>query len=148
MKKFCVILFAFAFTNTVMAQNLTIYRSSMNVSETSEKIEEIIKKKGLIFFETVSHDKIAKEREFEISATNVILFEDPVLTSQLISCEQTSALDLPLKVLVWEEHGDVFIGYVDPTTMRRRFMINGCDDTLNQMAALIIRVVNEALRQG
>lgn len=130
------------------SQNLTVYRSKQSVSETTQKIVSIIKAKDLIFFETVSHDEIAKERQIKIDPTNVILFEDPDLTSNLILCEQTVALDLPLKILVWEENGDVYMGYIDPQLMRRRFLITGCDDTIEQMTALIVRIINEALKES
>ena len=82
-----------------------------------------------------------------IDSTNVILFEDPELTSALISCEQTSALDLPLKVMVWEENEDVYIGFIDPAFMRKRFMIQDCPEILQKMTGLMVRVVNEAIRQ-
>ena len=132
----------------VKGQNMTIYKSKVSVSETTAKIESIIKKKGLIYFETVSHGDIAKDRDIDLEATNVILFEDPVLSSELIVCERTVALDLPLKIMIWEEHGDVYIGYIDPQLMRRRFLINGCNESLNQMTSLMLRIINESLRDN
>ena len=87
------------------------------------------------------------ENGYQIDSTNVILFEDPNLTSALITCEQTSALDLPLKVMVWMENEDVYIGFIDPAFMRKRFMIQDCPEVLEKMTALMVRVVNEAIRR-
>ncbi|MEP0367270.1 MAG: DUF302 domain-containing protein [Cyclobacteriaceae bacterium] len=129
------------------AQNLTIYKSSLSVQETTDKIVGIIKDKGLMFFETVSHDAIAKERGKEIPPTRSILFEDPDLTTALISCQQTTALELPLEILVWEEYGDVYIGFMDPKFMRKRFMVLGCDETIDALTRLMIRVTNDALKE-
>lgn len=129
------------------SQNMTIFRSNLGVAETTAKIEGIIETKGLKFFETVHHHEIAFENGYTIDSTNVILFEDPELTSALITCEQTSALDLPLKVMVWVENEDVYIGFIDPAFMRKRFMIQDCPETLQKMTALVVRVVNEAIRQ-
>ncbi|WP_258104825.1 DUF302 domain-containing protein [Marinoscillum sp. MHG1-6] len=129
------------------AQNLTIYRSSLSVDETVTKIEGIIKSHDLKFFETVNHDAIAKERGKEIPPTRSILFEDPDLTTQLISCQPTTALDLPLEILVWEEYGDVYIGFMDPKFMTKRFMVSGCDETITSMTRLMVRVANEAIRR-
>lgn len=129
------------------AQNLTIYKSSLNVELTTDKIVSIIKDKGLIFFETVSHDAIAKDRGKEIPPTRSILFEDPDLTTALISCQQTTALELPLEILVWEEYGDVYIGFMDPKFMRKRFMVLGCDETIDALTRLMIRVTNDALKE-
>jgi uncharacterized protein (DUF302 family) len=128
-------------------QNLTVYRSEKSVIETVEAITtEITQRKELIFFETVSHDEIAKERGLKLAPTKSILFEDPALTTILINCQQTAALDLPLEILVWEESGDVYIGFIDPKYMVRRFMIDGCDDTIQQLSALLIRVSVGALK--
>jgi uncharacterized protein (DUF302 family) len=128
-------------------QNLTVYRSEKSVIETVEAITtEITQREELIFFETVSHDEIAKERGLKLAPTKSILFEDPALTTILINCQQTAALDLPLEILVWEESGDVYIGFIDPKYMVRRFMIDGCDDTIKQLSALLIRVSVGALK--
>lgn len=147
MKKFLAALLFGLVTITCYAQNLTIFRSNLGVDETTTKIEEIIDAKGLKFFETVHHHEIATENGYTIDSTNVILFEDPELTSALIACEQTSALDLPLKVMVWEENEDVYIGFIDPAFMRKRFMIQDCPEILQKMTGLMVRVVNEAIRQ-
>ncbi|MDH5608269.1 MAG: DUF302 domain-containing protein [Cyclobacteriaceae bacterium] len=131
----------------VSAQNLTVYLSKISVEETTAKLENVIKSKDLLLFETVIHNKIAADRGVFMEPTHILLFEDPYLTSQLIACEKTAAYDLPLKIMVWEENDDTYIGYIDPIQMRRRFMIHGCEDTIDQMTALIVRIINETLKQ-
>lgn len=140
----CIVFAAFS----LKSQNLTTYRSSKPVDETVSRIVEIIKKKKLAYFETVEHDKVAKEYGVEIPPTRMILFEDPNLMIELIACRQTTALDLPMRILVWEEHGDVYVGFFDPKVMKKRFMLHECDDVITSMSRLKIRVVNEALREG
>lgn len=147
MKKYLTAFLFGLVTITCYAQNMTIFRSNLGVAETTKKIEQIIDDKELKFFETVYHHEIATENGYAIDSTNVILFEDPDLTSALIACEQTSALDLPLKVMVWEENEDVYIGFIDPAFMRKRFMIQDCPEILDKMTALMVRVVNEAIRK-
>ena len=150
MKNLTILVFVLLvfFAKPSHTQNLTVYRAKKSVSATTQRIVSIIKDKDLIFFETVSHDQIAEDRGIDIDHTNVILFEDPDLTSNLILCEQTAALDLPLKILVWEENEDVYIGYIDPQLMRRRFLIDGCDETLKEMTGLVVRIINEALKES
>lgn len=130
------------------SQNLTIYRSERTVDETVDRLVEIIKKKKLAYFETVEHDKVAKEYGVNIPPTRMILFEDPNLMIELVSCRQTTALDLPMKILVWEENEDVYIGFFDPKVMKKRFLLQECEDIITSMSRLKIRVVNEALKDG
>ena len=129
-----------------LGQNLTVYKSDKSVDETTEKIISVINDHGLIFFETVEHHTIAKERGKELSPTNSILFEDPDLVTRLIACQQTTALDLPLEILVWEEYGDVYIAFVDPKYMKKRFMVLGCDEIIDELTKLMIKVTNDAIR--
>ncbi|MEP0984181.1 DUF302 domain-containing protein [Ekhidna sp.] len=131
---------------SINAQNLTTYRSTRSVDETVERLVEIIKQKKLAYFETVEHDKVAQEYGVTIPPTRMILFEDPNLMIELISCRQTTALDLPMKILVWEENNDVYIGFFDPKIMKKRFLLQECEDIITSMSRLKIRVVNEALR--
>ncbi|SNT30482.1 Uncharacterized conserved protein, DUF302 family [Ekhidna lutea] len=128
------------------AQNLTTYLSNKSVDETVTRLVEIIKKKKLVYFETVEHDKVALDYGVEIPPTRMILFEDPNLMIELVSCRQTTALDLPMKILVWQEDEDVYIGFFDPKVMKKRFLLHECEDIITSMSRLKIRVVNEALK--
>ncbi|MEQ9404660.1 MAG: DUF302 domain-containing protein [Cyclobacteriaceae bacterium] len=133
---------------TVNAQNLTIYRSSMSVEETTEKLVNVINEQNLVYFETVIHDEIAKDRNFELPPTRVVLFEDPDLTTRLIKCNQTTALEMPLKMLVWEENQDVYIGFVDPKLMSKRFLLQGCDEVLEDLARMMVKLANTVIRSS
>ncbi|MEO1254278.1 MAG: DUF302 domain-containing protein, partial [Bacteroidota bacterium] len=132
----------------ISAQNLTVYRSSKTVDETVDRLVEVIKTKKLAYFETVEHDKVAKDYGVDIPPTRMILFEDPNMMIELISCRQTTALDLPMKILVWEENEDVYIGFFDPKVMKKRFMLHECDDIITSMSRLKVRIVNEAIREN
>lgn len=134
------------FALTSSAQNISIYKSKLSVDKTTEALVKQIKDKGLVYFETVSHDEIAMGRGTSLSPTKVVLFEDSELTTQLIACQQTTALDLPLKILIWEENEDVYIGFISPTDMNKRFMLNDCQDTIEALSRLMIRVVTDLMR--
>lgn len=131
---------------TSVAQNLTTYRSPGGVDETSKALERVILDMRLLFIECAVYDQPASESGGKLSLTRSIAFDAPDLTTQLLLCQQTAAHDLPLKIIVWEEHGDVFIGFVDPQVMSRRFMLSGCEDTLEALSKLMIRISMNALR--
>ena len=128
------------------SQNLSIYKSKKGVEETTQALVQLIMERGLSYFETVDHGKLAKDRGIEIPPTKVIHFEDSELSSELITCQQTTALDLPLKILVWEENEDVYIGFINPSDMEKRFMLNGCHDTIESLSKLMIRLVTDVMR--
>ena len=135
-------------TIKVSAQTMTVYKSSWPVEETVDRIRDVIDEKQLVAFKTINHDELARQHGVEIPPTRVILFEEPSLMAELVSCRQTTAIDLPMKILVWEENEDVYIGFFDPKLMKKRFMFNECDDILASMSRILIRIVNEALKEG
>jgi len=147
-KHFSTLLAVLSLSVPLFSQSITIYKSEAKVGETVAKIVDQIKtNQELIFFEVVDHDVIAAKRGITLEPTKSILFEDPILTSTLLECQKSAALDLPLEILVWEEYGDVYVGFMDPKFMKRRFMIQECDDTIEQLSRLMIRVSMNALRE-
>lgn len=118
----------------------------MSVEETTDKLVSLIQDQDLVYFETVLHDEIAAKRDIEIPPTRVVLFEDPELITRLIRCNQTTALELPLKILVWEENQDVYIGFVDPKLMSKRFLLQDCGEVLDDIAKLMVRLSNNVIR--
>ena len=146
MKKLLLISLLCLLTLGLEGQTLSIYKSTKTVEETTAVVEGIIKKMHLVFFETVAHDKIAAKRGVTIGAMREILFEDADLTTTLIECQPTTALDLPLKILVWEENGDVYIAFMDPRFMKKRFMLTGCEEIVDDMGTLLSKIVVDAMR--
>ncbi|MFY0605300.1 MAG: DUF302 domain-containing protein [Cyclobacteriaceae bacterium] len=137
----------FVISISVQSQNLTVYMSEMDVETTLDQIVSVIKQnENLVFFETVAHDVLAKERGLDLAPTRSVLFEEPVLTTALIKCQATAALDLPLEILVWEEHEEVYVGFIDPKYMIRRFMISDCDETIRALSSVLTRVCVKGLK--
>ncbi len=147
MKNLIIILFL-SLSHWGISQQMTVYKSSLTVEETVDQLVAIIKKKKLVHFETVNHDSVAADYGVEIPPTRMILFGDPNLMIELVSCRQTTALDLPMKILVWKENDDVYIGFFDPKVMKKRFMLQECDDIISSMSRLKVRIVNEVLKEG
>jgi uncharacterized protein (DUF302 family) len=141
----CVLILIGSYTFS-SGQTLSIYKSSESVVQSTSVVESIIKKMGLVYFETVSHDKIAAERGVKIGQMREILFEDGGLSSSLLECQPTTALDLPLKILIWEENGDVYVAFMDPRFMKKRFMLSGCEEIVDKMGELLSHIVVDAMR--
>ena len=138
----------FCIASQVKSQNLTIYRSSLSVEQTEQKLVTLLNEQKLVYFETVFHDEIAKKRDLDIPPTRVVLFEDPEMITRLIKCNQTTALEMPLRMLIWEENEDVYIGFVDPKLMSKRYLIQDCDEVLDDLARLLVRLANMVIRSS
>ncbi|UXP31350.1 DUF302 domain-containing protein [Reichenbachiella agarivorans] len=127
------------------SQDPTIYVSPHSVDETLSNVYIGIDNNGhkylnTHFYETDSID----QGEFK-GKVYVVDFTLRNL-NKIISCEPTIALDIPLKIMVWEEDGDVYLAYINPFVYKKRYFIMGCDDLLDEYNKSIIRIVNDAIR--
>ena len=94
--------------------------------------------KGNITVARVDHAAAAKAAGLELKPTEVLLFGNPKLGTPLMQANRHVAIDLPMKVLVWEDDaGKVWIGYTTPETLKARYRIDGKDDVLKTMAGAL-----------
>ena len=55
-----------------------------------------------------------------------------------MQCEQTIAIDLPLKVLVWEDSTRaVFVGYEPPARLAERHSVQGCSEVIDRITTAL-----------
>ena len=93
----------------------------------------------------VDHAAAAKAAGLELKPTEVLMFGNPKLGTPLMQANRLVAIDLPMKVLVWEDDvGKVWISYTPPSTLKARYKIDGRDDTLKAMAGALEAFANAA----
>ncbi len=128
------------------AQETTIYNSPLNYEETCEKLQDILQIKGFINdeFKTVEYDKDTSELNIRVRTFE---FSDSYIMNGIVMCEPTAAIDMPFRIAVWSEEADVYIGFVDPIWLKRRYLIRGCDEILSEYSKTLIRIVNETIRR-
>jgi uncharacterized protein (DUF302 family) len=120
------------------AEELTAKPSKYGVKETVDRLTAALKEKGIMPVARVDHAAAAKAAGLDLKATEVLLFGNPKLGTPLMRANRQIAIDLPMKVLVWEDDaGKVWIGYTRPETLRARYKIDGRDDVFKAMAGAL-----------
>jgi uncharacterized protein (DUF302 family) len=120
------------------ADELAIKPSNHPVKETLDRLTAALKDKGITPIARVDHAAAAKAAGLELKPTEVLLFGNPRLGTPLMQASRHIAIDLPLKVLVWEDDaGKVWIGYTTPDTLKARYKIDGMDEVLKTMAGVL-----------
>ena len=96
-----------------MAANGVInVRSEFDVAETADRLENILKEKGMTVFKRIDHSEGARSVGVDLRDTVLLIFGNPKVGSPLMKCQQTAALDLPQKALIWQDDKDaVFVSY-------------------------------------
>lgn len=74
----------------------------------------------------------------ELLPTELLLFGNPKLGTPLIVANRRIGIDLPMRVLVWEDpQKTVWIGYVEPDALKKRYGIGGQDGGFSAMKSAL-----------
>lgn len=103
------------------ADGIIAVKSPRNAKETMNRFEELAKQKGLNVFARIDHAADAARIGKSLRPTEVLIFGNPQGGTPFMECAQSVGIDLPLKVLVWEDaSGQVWLGYNDPAFLAQR----------------------------
>ena len=109
-------------------------KSSHTVSETIDKLEAVLTKKGMTIFKRVNHTAGAEKVGLTLRPTELLIFGNPKVGTPLMLCSQTAALDLPQKALAYKDaSGQVWLSYNDPAYMAKRHNLKDCDQAIKKV---------------
>ena len=132
--------------NPVHAQDGLVKKlSARSVQETMDNLERLARKKGLTVFARIDHAAGAAKVGKALLPTQLLIFGNPAMGTELMTSKRTSAIDLPIKVLIWEEpDGKVWIAYNAPQYLAERHDIRNRGATLEQMRNAVKALVSAA----
>lgn len=139
MKKLLPMLLIMFFTGLAQANNgLVSVKSAHDVKTTADRLEAVLKKKGMTVFNRIDHAKGAKSVGNDLRPTELIIFGNPKIGSVLMGCAQTIAIDLPQKALIWQDGGgQVWLSYNEPTELAKRHRLPGCETVIQKVTGAL-----------
>jgi uncharacterized protein (DUF302 family) len=109
--------------------------SNHSVDRTVQKLEDILKAKGVQLFAIVDHSGEAQRAGLKMSPTKLLIFGSPKAGTLLMLAAPSIAIDLPLKILIREDDdGKVWVSYNSPSYLMER---HGLPQELLQNIAII-----------
>jgi uncharacterized protein (DUF302 family) len=120
--------------------------SSYGPSETIARALSVIERLGMTVLARVDHSAAAAKVGMKLRPTEVILFGNPKTGTPLMQEVQTIGIDLPLKLLVWQdEHDRTWIAYNDPFWLAARHAVSeGSTPILEKMGQALAKIVEAA----
>jgi uncharacterized protein (DUF302 family) len=116
---------------------LVAIKSPHSPKDTMDRLEALLKQKGLTIFARIDHAVGAARVGQTLRPTEVLIFGNPQGGTPFMQCAQTVGIDLPLKALVWQDaSGQVWLGYNDPSFLAQRHGASPCPVTENLKKAL------------
>jgi uncharacterized protein (DUF302 family) len=107
--------------STPVATGLESMPSKYSVDKTVERLQSILREKGVALFALIDHSGEAAKVGMEMHPTKLLVFGNPKAGTPLMIAAPTVAIDLPLKALIWEDSdGDVWISCNSPEYLQQR----------------------------
>ena len=139
------LLILFTVLPLMAAEGLINVQSDFNVKETTERLENILNEKGMTIFNQINHSDAAQKVGVELRETRLIIFGNPKVGSPLMQCQQSVAIDLPQKAIIWEDDkSKVWISYNDPRYLGKRHNIIGCDEVITKVEKALYGITKAA----
>jgi uncharacterized protein (DUF302 family) len=86
-----------------------------------EKLQQMLQAKGVKLFALVDHSGEAQKAGLTMPPTKLLIFGNPKAGTPLMLASPSTAIDLPLKILVWEDaSGKAWISYNSPAFLQAR----------------------------
>jgi uncharacterized protein (DUF302 family) len=116
--------------------------SKRSVEQTVEALQNMLKSKGVAVFALIDHSGEAEKVGLKMRPTKLLIFGNPKAGTPLMLASPSSAIDLPLKILVWEDaQGKVWVSYNSPEYLRER---HGLPQELMQNIAVVEGLATKA----
>jgi uncharacterized protein (DUF302 family) len=125
---------------------LVSIESSVPAPETLDRLTAALAGRGLAIFARVDHAAGAASVGLVLRPTEVVLFGNPKGGTALMQDRQTSGIDLPLKMLVWEDStGKTWLTYNDPRWIAARHGLGPASEAaVRAMTGLLAAITREA----
>jgi pimeloyl-ACP methyl ester carboxylesterase/uncharacterized protein (DUF302 family) len=120
----------------------TTKNSPWPVAATVERLTGLIAERGMTIFATIDQRTAARSAGLELRETILIIFGNPAAGTPVMDAQPLAALDLPLKLLIWDDDGHTRVTYLSPAVLAARY---GLAESLAAPLAGIERLVDTAL---
>jgi uncharacterized protein (DUF302 family) len=108
--------------------------SPLSVADTVGRFSDVLSAKGVKLFAVIDHSGEAEKAGLELRDTKVVIFGAPKAGTPVMQAVPIAALDLPLKVLVWDDQGQTKLTYTAPAALAARYGLN--DELAAGLAAI------------
>jgi len=104
-----------------MGSELTTLRVRGNVAETTARLHDLLSARGVAVLASIDHAAGARAAGLELADEIVVFFGNPAVGTGVMQDDPRAGIDLPLRLLLWDDNGTTYVGYRDPRTIADDF---------------------------
>jgi uncharacterized protein (DUF302 family) len=117
--------------------------SPWSVADTVARLSAVVGARGMEVLAVIDHGGNAREVGLQLRDTKLVIFGSPSVATPVINAAPLTALDLPLRVVVWEDGYQTLVSYPAPAAVARRNGLEGdLADAVGCIDALISVVID------
>jgi len=120
----------------VSTDGLRVLQSQHGPGETLDRLEAAVTRHGMAIVARIDHAAAAEKVGLELQPTVVLVFGNPRAGTPAMQAVRTLAIDLPLKMLIWQDDKDMtWLAYNDPAWLFRRHGVvdDGAVEVMNDV---------------
>ena len=128
-----------------VVEGLATIPSRFSPKETMARLETEIRTNGMEVFARIDHAGGAAKVGLTLRPTELIIFGNARGGTPLMESVQTVGIDLPLKILVWQDAANnTWLSYNEPIWIAQRHGVVGAESTIDKIADLLSAIAREA----
>jgi uncharacterized protein (DUF302 family) len=117
-----------------VATEIITKASHGSVDDTVARLTDLIAARAMKLFAVVDHSGETRRAGLELRETKLVLFGSPAAGTPVMVASPLAAIDLPLKVLVWDDEGQTKVSYTDPAVLADRYDLS--PDLVSRLAGI------------
>ena len=130
------------------ADEQVMLASPYSAKSTLDRLESLAQSRGLKIFARIDHAAGAQGVGLSLRPTELLIFGHPKGGTPLMQCAQTYGIDLPLRVLAWEDAaGKTWLGYKLPSGLAEKQAQASCQAELQRLSATLDGLTRDAVKE-
>lgn len=122
------------FTDPTTTGGITTKHSPRSINQTVARLTQLIEARGMKLFAVIDQSAEAHRVGLHLRPTTLVVFGNPAAGTAVMDAAPLSALDLPLKVLVWGDADETKVSYLAPGAFAERYSL--APDLAHNLAAI------------
>src|SRR5215472_15622818 len=111
--------------------------ASGDADQIEARLREALDAHGLQLFARIDHAKGARMADIELGPNVLLIFGNTHVGTPLMQADPRVGIELPLRMLIWQDPDGTRVGYLDPRELADRYALDGQQPTLERQAAVL-----------
>ena len=121
-------------------------KSTHGVKETVDRLEALVKEKGMTVFARIDHRANAESVGKTMPDSQLLIFGAPKAGTQIMQCDTAAGVDLPLRVLAYgDSDGNTWVVYHNPQGLKGSFAVEECK-VIDKVEGVLNKLTDQVTR--